>query len=97
MVTVESPPTVEVVLRRKDGLLLVHLLNATAMQVAGDYSAIDFVPPVGPLRVNVRLPRPPRRVRLEPDSQPIEGSWGDGVWSAVIPRLELYSILVVEA
>ena len=97
MVTVESPPTVEVVLRRKDGLLLVHLLNATAMQVAGDYSAIDFVPPVGPLRVNVRLPRPPRRVRLEPDSQPIEGSWGDSVWSAVIPRLELYSILVVEA
>ena len=96
MVTVESPPTVEVVLRRKNGLLLVHLLNATAMQVAGDYSAVDFVPPIGPVRVRVRLPRPPRQVRLEPEGRSLTGAWSDGVWSGEVPRLEIHTIVAIE-
>lgn len=94
--TVESPPTVEVVLRRKNGLLLVHLLNATAMQVAADYSAVDFIPPVGPLRVGVRLARPPRAARLEPGGLRLAGDWRAGFWSVEIPRLEIHSIVAIE-
>lgn len=96
IVRVEGPPTVEVVLRRKNGLLLVHLLNATAMQVAMDYSAVDFIPPVGPLRVSLKLSRPPRSARLEPEGVRLAGTWQEGVWSAEIPRLAIHSIVAVE-
>ncbi len=96
MVTVEGPPTVEVVLRRKNGLLLVHLLNATAMQVAADYSAVDFIPPVGPLRIGVKLARSPRSARLEPEGAPLPGRWQDGLWTAEIPRLAIHSIVAIE-
>ncbi|MCS7315931.1 MAG: hypothetical protein NZ554_10670 [Bryobacteraceae bacterium] len=95
-VTVEGPPTVEVVLRRKHNLLLVHLLNATGMQVAVEYSAVDFVPPVGPLQVGVRLARPPRSARLEPEGVRLEGAWREGLWSVQIPRLALHSIVAIE-
>jgi len=96
MVAVEGPPTVEVVLRRKGGLLLVHLINATGMQVAADYAAIDFVPTVGPLHVAMRLPAPPRKVRLEPEGLILAGSWEGGLWKTEIPRLHLHEILTVE-
>ncbi len=64
MAQVDAPATVEIALRRKDGKLLLHLGNCTAMQVAGDYAASDFVPPVGPLRVSLRTGRKPSRVTL---------------------------------
>ncbi len=96
MVTVDGPPTIEVVLRRKDGRLLVHLLNATAMQVAADYAAVDFIPPVGPLRLSLKLARAPRSARLEPGSIPLAGDWSGGWWSVEIPRLEIHSIVAIE-
>lgn len=95
--TIEGPPTVEAVRRRKGGLELLHLGNTTAMQVASDYGAIDFVPPVGPLRLRVRMRRRPRRVTLEPGGRPVEGSWSDGVWTGALERLEVHSILAWEA
>ena len=46
---ISAPPIVEVALRRKNGREYLHLINTTGMQVAADYSVIDFVPPVGPI------------------------------------------------
>jgi hypothetical protein len=51
MVEVDAPPAIEVVLRKKGGRLYAHLLNATSMQVAGDYAAFDYVPAVGPVKL----------------------------------------------
>lgn len=96
VVSVDGPPTVEVVLRRDGERWFVHLLNSTAMQVAGDYVAVDFIPPVGPLRLRVCLPRAPRRVRVEPEGVDPDGRWRGGVWEAQIPRLDLYSIVTIE-
>jgi len=96
MAAVEGPPTVEVVLRRKERQLLVHLLNSTAMQVAGDYAAVDFVPSVGPIRVSVRLPARPRRARYQPEGGLLQGRWSNGVWSTEVPRLELHGIVAIE-
>ncbi len=95
MATLEGPPTVELVLRRKAGRLLIHLLNATGMQVAGDYIAGDFVPAIGPLRLSVRLPSPPRQARLEPEGRPLTGRWQKGIWTTTIPRLELHEIVTL--
>lgn len=96
MLSLEGPPTIEVALRKKGSKLLVHLLNSTAMQVAGDYAVVDFVPPVGPLRITLRLPAKPRRATLEPEGRALAGEWKNGVWSATIDRVEIHSILAVE-
>jgi hypothetical protein len=96
MVSVEGPPTVEMALRRKGDKLLVHLLNSTAMQVAGEYVNTDFIPPVGPLRVSLRLKNRPRRATFEPEGRALAGVWKDGVWSAVIDRLEIHGLLALE-
>ncbi|MEJ5370033.1 MAG: alpha-amylase family protein [Bryobacteraceae bacterium] len=95
LVRVTAPPTVEVVLRRKGGETLVHLLNTTAMQVAGEYATVDFVPPLGPVTLAVRG-RMPRGARLEPGGGAI--GWrraGNDEWKAVIPRLELHTVAVM--
>lgn len=43
--------SVEIVLRRKDSKRYLHLINVAGMQVAADYTAVDFIPPVGPIEI----------------------------------------------
>lgn len=95
MVEVAGPPTVEVALRKKGGRLLIHLANCTAMQVGGDFSVTDFVPPLGPLKVRLRTPRKPSRVELAPEGRTLSGEWSDGVWSGVVDRLDLHAVIRV--
>lgn len=94
LVKVSAPPTVEVVLRRKKGRLLVHLLNATAMQVAGDFATVDFVPPVGPVRLNFGK-RKPGAVDLVPDGRALQPRVVEGEWTVEIPRVEVHAVASV--
>ena len=99
LVEVTAPSTVEVVLRRKDGRLMVHLLNSAGMQVAGDFAAIDFVPEVGPIRVC--FPWRPARLEVAPGGASLEATQTQGkgvsaVWEVELPRLHIHSALAVE-
>jgi hypothetical protein len=91
---VNAPPTVEVALRRKDGRTVVHLLNATGMQVAGEYSAIDFVPPVGPVEIALRTAERPKAVAVLPEELILTPEWRDGWARVTVPRLEIHSMVV---
>jgi hypothetical protein len=92
-VKVQAPPTVEVALRKKRSDLLIHLVNCTAMQVAPDYVAADFIPPVGPIEISVSVPRAPRQVTFEPKQLSVKGSYANGRWSGTIRRLEIHGIV----
>jgi hypothetical protein len=87
LVEVEGPPTVEVVLRRKNGKLYVHLLNLTAMQESERYATNDFVPEVGPVSVRFRK-QEPRSVRLLPEGRELRAPYR-------IERLHLHATLEV--
>jgi hypothetical protein len=97
LVQVSAPPTVEVVLRRKSGQLMIHLLNNAGMQVAGDYATTDFVPEVGP--VTLRLASAPSKVQLEPGGQVLAPAHnrlqGKDFWELRIPKVHIHSIVVV--
>jgi hypothetical protein len=93
LVAVEAPPTVEVALRRKAGNLMIHLLNASSMQVAGDYSAIDYVPPVGPLTLTFNPALAPIRATLQPHGTPLPIGAGGRIR---IDRVDLYGVVAVE-
>lgn len=94
LVKVEAPPTVEVVLRRKKGRLLVHLLNSTGMQLAGDFATVDFVPPVGPVRLNFGK-RKPAEVSLAPAGAKLQPKLAGGEWTVEIPSVEVHAVASV--
>jgi hypothetical protein len=82
-VRVEGPPTLEIALRRKGGRVLLHIANATAMQVASDYAVMDFVPPVGPVKVYGAA----REATLAPEGRRVSGS------PLVIDQVHVHSVL----
>jgi hypothetical protein len=96
LVRLQGPPTIEMALRTKEGRLLVHLLNSTGMQVSSEYVAGDFVPPVGPVRVEVRLAKAPRRATLEPGGRLLTGRHADGTWTATIDRIDIHEIISID-
>jgi len=94
LVRVEAPPTVEVVLRRKAGKLLVHLLNTTAMQVSGEYSTVDFIPPAGPIRLTLGKQRPSEVKRI-PSGQVLTPTLRNGEWGVEFGHLALHEVATV--
>jgi hypothetical protein len=94
LVRVDAPPPVEVVLRRKNGDLMVHLLNTTGMQVAGDFATVDYVPPVGPVRLTLGAEKP-RAMTMEPEGLELNLLQFDAGWGAQLFAFPLYSIIRV--
>ncbi len=90
---IEGPPVVEASLRRKNGRHYLHLNNFAGMQVAGDYSATDFIPPVGPLRVILRFDRQPQNVTLEPGGRRLTVQRSESGWAIFVPKLEIHSAI----
>jgi hypothetical protein len=96
-VRLEAPRCVDLALRRaRDGRLSLHLLNVAGAQRAERFLGVDFVPAVGPIAVELRLPRKPAGVRWLPDGGPVSWSWKGGTLSATVPRLHVHGVLVVE-
>jgi len=92
-VSLDGPPAIEIARRRKQGRELLHLVNASGMQIASDYGAIDYVPPTGPLRIGIRMDRRPKSVTLEPAGAALNGTWSGGVWTTTVDRLDIHSII----
>jgi len=64
-IRVHAPTCVDVVLRRKGGRTIVHLINrASGIPNRPNDGSVDEIPPVGPVKVEVRLPQKPSAVRL---------------------------------
>jgi hypothetical protein len=93
MVKVDAPPVVEVALRRKDGRLLVHLANMSGMAVSEQHSVIDYVPPVGPFSVAIKMAKRPSKVDW--NGAPARWEWRGGAARVEIPRLEIHGIISV--
>ena len=96
-VRVEAPPCVDIALRRTvKGQLCLHLLNLAQAQRADRFLAADFVPPVGPVQVRLRVAEHPKRVRWVPDGGRLKWSWCGGWLELAIPQLHVHGVVVVE-
>lgn len=98
-VEAEAPAgSLDVVLRRKGGRTVVHLLNVTGMPTTpserAGYPLIDRVPAVGPVRLQGR----PRKVRLEPGGETARTRW-DAAASTLtvdVPTVHIHVAVVME-
>lgn len=96
LVKVRAPPFVDVVLRRRGGDLVVHLVNLAGRQVAAEYVVVDYVPPMGPVEILVKGLRGPVAVRSVPEGLGVEASWGALGLEVRVPRVEVHCAIVLE-
>ncbi len=96
-VTVKAPTTVDIALRRTaDGRLSLHLLNRTGFPTPDRYNFTDYVPPVGPIEVSLKVEARPKNVLWMPEGRALNWDWRDGRLRAEIPSLKVHGILLVE-
>jgi hypothetical protein len=95
--TIDGPPTLDIALRRTaDGRLSLHLLNRSNFPVPDRYNFIDFVPTVGPVKVNLRSDAKPKDVIWIPGGKSLPWTWKARRLQATIPAVPLHGILVVD-
>ena len=94
-VRVVGPACLDVALRRTaDGMLSVHLLN-TAELPLGNRLMTDFIPPVGPIQVQLRVGERPKQVLWAPENQPLKWTWESGTLSVTVPAVHVHGVVVV--
>ncbi|MEA3400732.1 MAG: alpha-amylase family protein [Armatimonadota bacterium] len=95
-VSIVGPPSVEMALRRTaDGRLALHMLNLSNAQRADSHLAVEHVPEVGPIGVELAVEDEPSAVTWEPDGEALQWSWADGVLSAAVPGVHIHGAVVV--
>ena len=96
MVELNAPPCIDMAVRKKDDRLLIHLTNTSGMQIADNYTVIDYIPKVGPFHVKLHLDEEPTSVKLVPGDVEIEVNHGDDWTNVTIPSLHIHGILVID-
>ena len=96
MAEVEAPARLEVILRRKDGKLLVNLINRGAGEMLSPQRVIvDELPPVHDVVVRLRCAQRPQSVTIVPEEPEIDWSYADGRVTVRVPRVDIHSVVVV--
>jgi hypothetical protein len=94
-VSAQAPAGVEMVVRRKGNLTLIHLINTTNMQVAAEYSSVEAVPEVGPVELTLRGAKP-AKVWLVPEGTRLAIGGTAGAWKIRLERLGIQSVVTCE-
>ena len=98
-IRVEAPTCVDVVLRRKAGKTVVHLINrASGIPNAPNAGAVDEIPPVGPVRLELKLPERPASVKLAFEKGDLDWRYAarDGKAVAALDKVHIHAAIVVE-
>jgi len=96
-VTVEAPPRLEVVARRKDGRLIVNLVNRGAGEaLSPNRVVVEELPPVTDVVLRIRCERAPGSVIIAPGGETSRWTYADGVAAVTVSRVEIHSAIVVE-
>lgn len=95
LVEVTGSAEVDVCVARKNGNLLVNLVNTSGPHQTEPI--IDSIAPLGPLAVIIRQPTKPARVTLEPGSRPLPFDYQDGQIRLTVPKVDLHEVILVEA
>lgn len=91
-----APASVEAVLRRRDGALLLHLVeHSPGKSLAQNSAFVESVPLTQPFTVTLSVPEEPVRVRLQPGDREPEWSYSEGTLTVVVPPFHIHAILEV--
>jgi len=102
-VVVDAPAWLEVVLMRQPAAgrrrerLLVHLVNQHGDHaVDTNYRCVEQIQPVRRVKVQVRCPKRPKKVTLEPDGSTPKWGYAKGVLTVNVPEVAIHRVVAIE-
>jgi len=96
LVQVKGSHSVDITVNRKNGKLMVNLVNTAGPHANQSVNVFDEIPPVGPLSVAIRTAKKPASVTIEPGARKPAWDYSGGAVRLSIPKLEIHDIIVVE-
>jgi hypothetical protein len=96
VVEVSGSENVAITVNRLDDKLTVDLINMAGEHANEKVARYDEIPVIGPLRVKIRSDKRPAKISLQPGNTELKFVWSDHAAEVTIPKLEIYSIIVVE-
>lgn len=100
-IRVEAPTCVDVVLRKKGGKSIIHLINrASGIPNRPNDGTVDEVPPVGPVRIEMRVAQKPQKVSLAFENGAFEWKYvarrRGGTIIATVAQVHIHCAVVIE-
>lgn len=84
-------------LREKEGMLLLHLVNLSCDPATSPGSSgVEYVPHSAPVQICVPMEQPPKDVRLVPDSRNFQWTYNDSSLKIELPYVAIHDIFVIE-
>ena len=95
--TVEGPPQVEMVLRQKEGKLLVNLINRGAGEAfSANRNTVENLPPIENLLVRVPRTSAPKSVAIAPSDATLTWAYKNGLVTIKVPQLDIHRVVIIE-
>ena len=96
-VTLEGPPTAEMVARRRGGTLLINLINRGAEEtLSPTRSIVTGIMPIPHLTLRVRRDQAPKSITVVPESTRVSWWYEDGEVRVDIDQLAVHRVVVIE-
>lgn len=98
MVRVSGSRNLDVSLTRKDGKLMVNLVNTGGSHADENIYTFDEIPPAGLLQIEVHLPKgmkKPKKVTLEPSGQKLKHQVLKNVLRVSVPSVAIHEIVTI--
>jgi len=94
----DAPIAVEFSLRKKEGDLIVHMVNRLVDWDMDSKGAIwtEHVPPVDRFDVEVKCAARPEQVLLQPGDVEVDWSWSGGTATVEVPGVHIHRAIVLE-
>ncbi len=95
-VKVDGPPRLEVILRQREGKLLVNLINRGAGEMLSPKRVIvEELPPVTDITLRIPRETEPASVAITPADTPMEWTYEGGEVVVTLSRLEIHAVVEV--
>jgi hypothetical protein len=95
--TVEGPPQVEMVLRQKEGKLLVNLINRSAGEaLSANRNTVENLPPIENVLVRVPRSNAPKSVEIAPSDAKMTWAYKNGMVTIKVPQLDIHRVVIIE-
>ena len=75
---------------------MLQMVNAGGTHADSASATDDCIPPVLDIKLSLALPKPPKKLTLQPEGRELSFTWEEDKITVTVDRLNIHSILVVE-
>jgi len=95
--SVDGPPQLEMILRQKEGKLLVNLINrGSGETLSANRNTVENLPPIANVFVRVRRASAPKSVTMVPADAKIGWTYKNGLLTVKVPQVDIHRVVVIE-